>query len=190
MSSNAGEAHIFSGRSLSPRTAPLLAPHTPRAAASAVPEQKRMGVGRRASVVATSMFAAPEQVDTGFEIQKSIQLTGTEDAPMPKMDFMTPKRELDSVQYPGAEFFTDATAFLAIDGVPADPRTTAAANSLRAMMGACSAVGAAVTELQTAATAVARTMGKVGSSFEASTGGVVGGAFSAVGPTAVPPLER
>ena len=155
-----------------------------------VPEQARMGVGRRASVVATSMFAGAAQVDSGFEIQKTIQLSGTDDAPMPKMDFMTPKRELDSAQYPGAEYFTDTTAYLAIDGVPPDARTTAAANSLRAMMGACATVGAAVTELQTAATAVARTMGKVGSSFEASTGGVVGAAFSAVGPTAVPPLER
>jgi hypothetical protein len=148
-------------------------------------------MGRRASVVATSMFAKPVTMDQGFEIQKTIQLDGTADAPIPQMDFLTSKRELDKAQYPGAEYFTDSTAFLAVDGVPPDARTTAAANSLRAMMGSAQNVAAAVAELQQAAAAVAGTLGKVGTSFEASTGGVVGSAlFGSVGPAAVPPLER
>jgi hypothetical protein len=148
-------------------------------------------MGRRASVVATSMFAKPSTVDQTFEIQKTIQLDGTADAPLPQMDFLTSKRELDKSQYPGAEFFSDQTAFLAVDGITPDDRTTAAANTLRGMMGAAATVAAAVTELQQAAAAVAATLGKVGTSFEASTGGgVVPDMFAAVGPTALPPLER
>ena len=56
-------------------------------------------MGRRASVVATSMFAKPVTMDQGFEIQKTIQLDGTADAPIPQMDFLTSKRELDKAQY-------------------------------------------------------------------------------------------
>ena len=150
-----------------------------------------MSMGRRASVVATSMFAKPATVDQKFEIQKTIQLDGTADAPLPQMDFLTSKRELDKSQYPGAEFFSDQSAFLAVDGITPDERTTAAANTLRGMMGAAATVAAAVTELQQAAAAVAGTLRKVGTSFEASTGGLAGSdMFAAVGPTALPPLER
>lgn len=150
-----------------------------------------MSVGRRASVVASSMFGKPATFDQTFEIQKTIQLAGTADAPLPQMDFLTSKRELDKSQYPGAEFFTAETGFLAVDGVPPNERTTAAANALRSMMGAAGTVAAAVTELQQASAAVAVTLGRVGTGFEASTGGVVGSdMFAAIGPTALPALER
>ena len=155
------------------------------------PEEEQMSVGRRATAVASSMFGKPATFDQTFEIQKTIQLGGTADAPLPQMDFLTNKRELDKSKYPGAEFFTAETGFLAVDGVPPNERTTAAANALRSMMGAAGTVAAAVTELQQAAAAVTVTLGRVGTGFEASTGGVVGSdMFAAIGPTALPPLER
>ena len=138
------------------------------------------------------MFKKAANVDAGFEIQKSIQLSGTEDAPLPQMDLLAGRRELDAAQYPGAEFFSDATAFLAVDGVVPDERSTAAAGALRAMMGSAGQVAAAVAELQQAATTVAATLGKVGAGFESATGGLApsGAAFTSVGAGAVPPLAQ